>query len=225
MSVQALTAAIAVYSIHYREKAVLLVLANYADEEMKCWPSVARLAKEACMNERTCQRALAELERLGFITRQVRPCADGRQRTSLYTLRLGMGVYLSPQPEPGVTKKGGEGCQIVHDRGDTAVTLTVIEPSLEPSKNPPLDSPLGFSAFWDAYPRKVGKLAAEKAYASALKKTDSDALLAGAIRYAREQRGKDPVYIAHASTWLNRGSWLDEPQKPRSYDPSTTFPP
>lgn len=68
-----------------------------------------------------------------------------------------------------------------------------------------------FEDWWRVYPHKVGKDAAAKAYRKALTRTDSPTLFAKAQAFAAEQTGKDPQYIAHPSTWLNQGRWMDEP--------------
>ena len=79
-----------------------------------------------------------------------------------------------------------------------------------------------FARFWDIYPRRVGKLAAEKAYRKARDRATADQILAGVERYIE---GK-PAYAdyCHPSTWLNQGRWLDElpaRPKPRSLCPHT----
>lgn len=74
--------------------------------------------------------------------------------------------------------------------------------------------PPEFEAFWKAYPRKVGKLAALRAYRRAVKLMGPEPhprLLAAAVRYAKACAGKEEQYIAHAQTWLNQGRWGDEP--------------
>jgi hypothetical protein len=72
------------------------------------------------------------------------------------------------------------------------------------------DEPL-FEGFWAAYPKKVGKGAALKAYRHALKRASHAEILAGAKAYAASK--PDPQYTAHASTWLNADRWLDEPER------------
>ena len=67
----------------------------------------------------------------------------------------------------------------------------------------------GFNQFWNAYPRKVGKLAAHRAFQKArLHGATLPALLEGVERY---KRGK-PSYAdwAHPTTWLTQGRWMDE---------------
>lgn len=78
--------------------------------------------------------------------------------------------------------------------------------------------PPGFDAFWFAYPLKVGKQAAIKAYRKALKRVDSDVLLRGAQLY-RDAPNRSPDYTAHPASWLNAGRWEDEPASSRSTSP------
>jgi hypothetical protein len=67
-----------------------------------------------------------------------------------------------------------------------------------------------FEAWWTAYPKKVAKGQALKAYIAARKTTCEDVLTAGALRYAADQAGKDAQYTRHPATWLNGQCWLDE---------------
>ena len=79
-----------------------------------------------------------------------------------------------------------------------------------------MDSPEGFDAFWLAYPKRKGKLAALRAYAKAIKHSTPAEILRGAQRYAIERRGQDQKFTKHAQGWLNDGRWMDEPEeKPR----------
>jgi hypothetical protein len=66
--------------------------------------------------------------------------------------------------------------------------------------------------FWNAYPRKVGKKAAQKAFQNAQDRPRIDDLVA-AIHRGRDspQWLKDGgQFIPHPSTWLNRGGWADD---------------
>lgn len=76
-----------------------------------------------------------------------------------------------------------------------------------------------FPAWYELYPRKVGKLAAEKAYHSALKRKDAtpELLLAGLKLYVASPECENPKFIQYPATWLNAGRWLDVPEPvPRS---------
>lgn len=76
-----------------------------------------------------------------------------------------------------------------------------------------------FEKFWKAYPRKVSRMGASRAYASAFKRNSLTPapLLAGEILAAlleqckQEQWRKDQgKFIPHAQTWLNQERWKDE---------------
>jgi hypothetical protein len=72
-----------------------------------------------------------------------------------------------------------------------------------------------FDDFWSVYPRKVGKRDAERAYTRALKVASSEEIFDGAKRYAADPN-RTAEFTAHPATWLNRGSWADEPLPPRT---------
>ena len=78
----------------------------------------------------------------------------------------------------------------------------------------PNPSPDAFAAWYAAYPKKVGKGAAERAFKAALKKTDLDTLIAGRDRYIAATRDTDPKFIANPATWLNGERWADETPSP-----------
>jgi hypothetical protein len=71
--------------------------------------------------------------------------------------------------------------------------------------------------FWPQYPLKVEKAGAKKLIKATIEGRRSDGLkatpeelLAGMMRYAAATTGKDPKYIKHPTTWLNKGCWTDE---------------
>lgn len=68
-----------------------------------------------------------------------------------------------------------------------------------------------FEKFWAEYPLKVGKLKAGRCYATALGRCESDDPEAEIIEGLRRCKPLwEPEFIPHASTWLNRGGWLDQ---------------
>jgi predicted phage replisome organizer len=70
----------------------------------------------------------------------------------------------------------------------------------------------GFDEFWSAYPRKVGKAAARKAYTKVIRSVMPETLLT-ALRgqISSPQWLKDNgAFIPHPTTWLNQGRWEDE---------------
>lgn len=71
-----------------------------------------------------------------------------------------------------------------------------------------------FEDFWKQYPRKEGKQAASKAFEKAIKAVggakNHPVIFSGLLTSPRLKREKQ--YIPHASTWLNDGGWMDEPE-------------
>lgn len=72
-----------------------------------------------------------------------------------------------------------------------------------------------FDRFWRIYPRRQGKEAARKAFASALKRTDLETICAGAVQL-RDDPNLEPQYTPHPATWLNQGRWDDDPLPSRT---------
>ena len=82
-----------------------------------------------------------------------------------------------------------------------------------------------FELWYAAYPRKVARGAAERAFAKAIKTAAIEDLIAGATRYAKAVSGKEPEFVAHPATWLNGKRWLDgdgisKPRGPKAPPPA-----
>ena len=74
-----------------------------------------------------------------------------------------------------------------------------------------------FARFWDAYPKRVAKKDARRAWA---KLNPSPAVvdqMLGALAWQTQQPGwlKDGgAYVPYPASWLNAERWTDEPPKP-----------
>jgi hypothetical protein len=73
-----------------------------------------------------------------------------------------------------------------------------------------------FAEFYDAYPRKIGRKAAEKKFRTAVKTVDPQVIIDAAHRFATAQARADPKFIPHPATWLNQGRWDDEDEPAQS---------
>ena len=72
-----------------------------------------------------------------------------------------------------------------------------------------------FDVFWRVYPRKVGKQAARKAWAQAIKRERFHIIIARCTQMAADPNlPTDRTLIPHPTTWLNRDGWDDEPYPP-----------
>jgi hypothetical protein len=135
MSVQALTWAFAIEVGQSTRKLILIALADYADDEHRCWPSQAKLAARAECSVDTVQRHLDTLEAAGLIRRESRGRQGGGRGTDMYVLAVGTDSTLSRKMRGrkmrGFAAKGAP--------APTSNRAPVLEdPPLEPSeeKNP-----------------------------------------------------------------------------------------
>lgn len=72
-----------------------------------------------------------------------------------------------------------------------------------------------FAVFWREYPRKVAKLAAEKAWAHvAVSDRRAEEILDGLRTHLPELEARELRYRPHAATWLNQQRWLDPVEPP-----------
>lgn len=201
------------------------------------WPSQPRLAQELGVTTRSVQRCMDALVELGHLRVEV---GRGRNRTNRYapaenttpmsplvaenTTRVSSLTAGKHDTHVAFSEKtrhlGQENTTPVSGKHDTGVVQTPL--SNTSKKNPRIESIFAdFDQFWHAYPKRVSKGDAEKAYQSIIKskKATPEQLLAGATRYAAEQSGKELQFVKHAGRWLRSKCWLDEPQ------PTTTSPP
>lgn len=81
---------------------------------------------------------------------------------------------------------------------------------------PPPPDP--FDEFWQAYPRKVGKADAQRAWSRAVRKTNPDKILAGLHGYPFDTSRAQ--FVPHPATWLNGARWEDDPSAVAPVAPS-----
>jgi hypothetical protein len=93
----------------------------------------------------------------------------------------------------------------------TSVMLTTTASSQLAAVNDPT-----FEEFWALWPkgRRQGRRSAEKAWTHAIKRASCSEILDGARRHATDPNLPPLRYIPHASTWLNRDGWNDDPYPP-----------
>lgn len=67
-----------------RARAVYMYLRDRADSEGKCWPGIKTIAKDLNLSRSTVKRALADLERRGYLQRILRYRDNGSSTSNLY---------------------------------------------------------------------------------------------------------------------------------------------
>lgn len=110
----------------------------------------------------------------------------------------------------------GEGERMAVERVIALLWSKNAAGQIEPVGKPKHSLSEDFSEFYRAYPRKKGRLHAEKAYARARRMASHADIMAGLSAYVASCRGSEAHYVKHPATWLNSGGWMDEPDENRS---------
>lgn len=202
MSFQAMAWA-AAQKLPTRDKFVLIMMANYADEYGKCWPSLNRLSAETSMSRSTVQLAIKALSDAGLLRIEQRS-QDGVSLPNHYFLNL-TGVYREPvhcaDDEEEVYRQPVGGIPVIGNK---------------PISKPIKESISAFDDFWKRYPRKTAKEGARRAWVAATKKASVDEIMTGLSRYTFST---DAQFIPHPATWLNQHRWADEAASSHSDEP------
>ena len=78
--------------LSHRARAVYMYLCDRGDAEGKCWPGIKTIAADLKLSRSTVKRAIADLERLGYLEKEHRHRENGSYTSNLYTVR--------PKPRP-----------------------------------------------------------------------------------------------------------------------------
>lgn len=118
-------------------------------------------------------------------------------------VRAGAQASPSPSPSPiqdpsaSATPRAGDGDR--KTRRNTA-------------KRTDVEAPEAWARFWKIFPRKKDPDDAVRAWNSAIRRgIDPTDILNGVEFYVLDCRGRDAKYIKYPASWLNAGSWRDEP--------------
>ncbi len=216
---------------------VALVLADYANDDGVCWPSLQVVAWKVGCNERTVRRAIEALVGMGAITKQRR-----FQKSAVYTLDFSNIPDKAGKPSVDILSSLADldaarvdnsaprvDTALSAKSGHSSVHLTTIEP---PREEPPkVETPIipteakpdksdipvrrqQFLDLWAAYPkgRKVGK---EVCYREFLKQTktqdDVDDLMFAldVFKQSNQWMQEDGRYIPGLGRFLKERRWED----------------
>jgi len=103
--------------------------------------------------------------------------------------------------------------------GNPITKNNIIQEQQEPKKYPQAELEVAFNEFWNHYPRKVEKLAAQRAFAKACKEVESATIVAGARRLSADPNLPPKQFIPYPASWLNAGGWESEPYPERERTP------
>jgi hypothetical protein len=156
-----------------------------------CFASNAYLAEMMGTTESRLANALSKLRGMGLI---IDGSFNGRVR------QIMVSNEVSSDPTAGFTPELKQGSPICEGRLNTSVNIdTTIEQRIE-------HTPSEFEKFYSAYPRKISKPNAEKAWKK------QKCVLAEIMPALQKQMKlwNDPQFIPHPASWLNGRRWEDE---------------
>ena len=197
------------------EKAVMQALAHRADDTTGVtFVGRKTLASMIGMTDRSVSNGLASLEEKGLIGRTQRRRKDGYRDTDEIKIDVtwtGSQVNQLHVNEFQVNEDQVNVMQTSCESNDD-LTCTTFQAS---SKELVIHGHTGvihtlFDDFWSAWPRKVKKPNALRAWEKAIKRARPEQIVAAAIAYRDNPGRPDLRYIPHPATWLNADSWNDE---------------
>lgn len=71
----------------HRARAVYMYLSDRSDKEGKCYPAIGTIAKELNLSRSTVKRALADLEKSGYLRKEQRWRENGGKSSNMFYLR------------------------------------------------------------------------------------------------------------------------------------------
>ena len=221
MSVQAISWALGCKTEKSSDKFVLVVLANYSDQDGFCWPHVGTIAELTMLSVRAVRRCLTRLDG-AFITVEKQRGTFGQQASSHYFLDLNSEIIvqsdilsLSAQSDIDAPPE----CHPRQNQSDSAATYSNDEPSYIHVNNTIVqndalivENDVLFDEWWALYPRKQDKKKAIAAWTKQGCEKNAESL----IDTLRNQIANDAQYsgdqqfIPLPSSYINKEKFNDE---------------
>lgn len=206
------------------QKLILLLLADKANDDGVCWPKMKTIAADACVTRQCVLENVKKLAALGFIRVQKRTVHD----EELGHVRNASHIYMVNADK--MREASGDRVNEVYSGGRVNEVYTQGKRGLHPKVNEddnknlsvePINEPIieersfytsEFEEFWKAYPRKIGKGGAFRAWKKVKARPPLSELLASVEAHAqsRDWTKDGGQFIPHPQTWLNQRRWEDE---------------
>lgn len=193
---------------------MLIVLADYSDDEGNSYPAVASLARKCRMKPRNANYILKALQVSGELRVLKNEGPRGTNRYRIMLASLGLNKPLQPiaprqkaaplqdtAPAPAIQ------CRFPLQSVADEPSLNRQEPSLKKNAD------ALFSSFWSAYPKKTAKPAAAKAFKSAkINSLQMPSILQDIDRRKSDQdwQKENGKFVPNPATYLNQRRWEDE---------------
>jgi hypothetical protein len=202
-------------------KAVLVSLADNANDHGDCWPSIPTICERTCFSERTVHAAIKWLEENGLVKadrsngRHTRyqvtpegfePPQELRPRSKCTTAGAAVEPPQELQQPPQQVQSPPQ--ELRSNRQEPSLTVKSNRHSSRASKS----TSERFAEFWNAYPRKVGSMAmAEKSWQAQKLDAIADQILMDVReRITDDPQWRDVQFIPHPTTYLNGKRWNDQ---------------
>lgn len=222
MSVEALAIVLNHSKARGAAKIVLMGIANHINPDNDgAWPSQAKLAGYANVSDRAVRDAVDVLVDLGELRYET---AAGHSKTQYKPNRYWLTLSCPPDCD-GTTNhrlrvevSNTQGGSFKHSGWKPASDEPLIEPKeepelktyVQPKVEPRVEYDEDFLKFWAVFPRKTGKIKAQKAFFKALKLVSFSEMIQAAQSYAADPN-RSATYTKEAASWLNEGRWEDGP--------------
>lgn len=206
------------------EKFILLSLADHADDDGYCYPSVARLVKRTGYSERTVQTAVKRLREVGKLRIDQNAGPKGCNLFVIYPTHVTNTAAAAPPHQKHLAADAPP--QEMRDPPQQMRATpagSAPEPSGTVKNRQKEDHHVGdpcFTDFWKQWPlKKQGKQKAMKAF-KRLSRQDKVQAVEHVYEWATSWRKNNPTANdIHPATYLNGHRWLDEDEAVANADP------
>ena len=178
--------------LSFKARGILLLLLSHTEG----WSlSIESIARQNGVGKDSIRGAIRELEEFGYLKRS--------------------------QENPG---RFGESIWVTTDPSENPMTENPMTENPTPKNNNIKKTnnknySLEFESFWEAYPRKVAKKEALRAFVKAREEVELEELVKATYEFANDANLPETQFIPYPATWLNRASWLDGPLPERIKSP------
>lgn len=192
---------------------VLLAIADFSNDHGEAYPSVQTLAQKSRLSTRQVQRTIRQICESGELV--IAP-VKGPKGCHKFRIQLDQPIGGDKMSGDGVTK-----CQCDKMSGD-GVTPTSPNPSLKKKKEKkgavtkklsPKSTEKSWLQFWAAYPKRVAKKDARRAWDKLNPDQDLLQLILeklAVLKNSDDWKKNKGQYIPFPATWLNGRRWEDE---------------
>lgn len=217
--------------VGFPAKSILLYMADKAsDDGSGVWVSKSRIARELETTDRTVQRKIDDLTKMGFLKMAGRR-AHKNGFTFDYTIDVSLVASMPSSKDTPPTVCQGS-AQVVDGatqdvapvtpsplshRHPTPDSLSPEPPTgCHPNPNTTINEPCEadaphtdlFNEFWEAYPKPNNEAASKQLFDDAVKAgADPSHIVAAAVAYEAENKGNSPRYLKFSDNWLREEKW------------------